>query len=266
VGLDPLPAPELWRDLYSDAYFEAYSVHHAPTRGYLHGRQAAEESGRRRLKALAGVVPGGRLLDIGCAGGHFLSVARAFGYEVAGIEYNVSMARVARERGFDVLQGDVMQVEIPGRFDVIHMEDVLEHLPDPHSLLGKVVSALAPGGVVVVDGPLEAQSCLGLLPLRLNRRIRRIEDPEVAPAHLWLYSWRTQRRLLERAGLEEVWVRVYEDAKPPIPMTGSWGKDLRRGAVNALQRVSTAVSNNRWLRILGLGDRGLFAYAPAERG
>jgi SAM-dependent methyltransferase len=262
VGLNPLPGPESWVDLYSDSYFEAYSVHHAPTKGYVEGRTVAEESGQRRLKALAHVIPRGRLLDVGCAGGHFLGVARAFGYEVTGVEYNSSMASAARERGLTVLQGDVMQLEIPGRFDVVHLEDVLEHMPDPYALLRRLTLNLTASGVVVVDGPLEDQRNLSAWLLRLNRSVRGTEDPEMAPSHLWLFSLRSQRQLFERAGYVERWKRVYEDTKPPIPMTGSWQRNLRRNSANAVQRLSTAISNSGPLGFLRHGDRALSVFAP----
>lgn len=40
--------------------------------------------------------------------------------------------------------------------DVVHLGDVLEHVPDPAEVLGRACSLLRPGGLLLSEGPLEA--------------------------------------------------------------------------------------------------------------
>jgi 2-polyprenyl-3-methyl-5-hydroxy-6-metoxy-1,4-benzoquinol methylase len=55
---------------------------------------------------------GGRLLEIGCAGGFFLDEGRKRGFEVVGIELNATMATHARTPlGLNVIQGRIEDIE-----------------------------------------------------------------------------------------------------------------------------------------------------------
>jgi 2-polyprenyl-3-methyl-5-hydroxy-6-metoxy-1,4-benzoquinol methylase len=261
-GLDPMPNAALWPQMYCDGYFEGYSVHHSESKGYAAGREVAAEVASKRLDLLKPYCSGGRLLDLGCAGGHFLATARERGFEVMGVEYNPSMAAFARENyGLQVLQGDVMKLDIPGTFDVIHAEDVVEHLEDPLAVLNKMKALLRPGGLLIIDGPLERQPNPSLALLELNFKLRNVEDPEMSPAHIWQFTLSSQRGLLKRAGFRERKGWVYEEQTPPIPRTGSLGTDARRMIADAVKRLSVWMSRRPALQFLQMGDRALVVYA-----
>jgi SAM-dependent methyltransferase len=263
MGLDPTPGPELWPVMYSDAYFEAYSVHHSSCRGYAAGSKVAEHVAETRLDRIKTYRASGRLLDVGCAGGHFLAAARKRGYDVVGVEYNRTMAAYAREvYGLAVLEGDFVELDVPGAFDIIHMEDLLEHLADPLAVLGKIRHLLAPGGFLVVDGPLERQPNLSLALLELNLRMRTVDDPEMAPAHIWQFTLKTQRRLLERAGFFESRAWVYQEQVPPLSPTASTVTNLRRHAANVVNILAVWMARIRALSFLRHGDRALVVYIP----
>ncbi len=58
----------------------------------------------------------GRLLEVGCATGSFLRVAREQGFDVRGIELSGPSVKVARERfGLEVTQGDFASPSSPPR-------------------------------------------------------------------------------------------------------------------------------------------------------
>jgi 2-polyprenyl-3-methyl-5-hydroxy-6-metoxy-1,4-benzoquinol methylase len=109
----------------------------------------------RYLDVLERTVPGGRLLDVGCAAGLFLDVARRRGWEVQGVEISEHAASVARERrGVDVIVGDVKDVSLPEQgFDVVSMLDVLEHIIEPGTLLDRVRTLIRPGGALMLVLP-----------------------------------------------------------------------------------------------------------------
>jgi 2-polyprenyl-3-methyl-5-hydroxy-6-metoxy-1,4-benzoquinol methylase len=246
--------------MYSDAYFDAYSVHHSIEVGYAAGREVAEKVASARLDRIMAFRRGGRLLDVGCAGGHFLAVARTRGYEVVGAEYNRAMETTQHEPTVSMFEGDFLELEIPGVFDLVHLEDVLEHVLDPVAVLRKVRQLVAPDGYVVIDGPLERQPNLSLAVLELNLYLRQVEDPEMAPAHIWQFTAATLGRLLETAGFREVDRWIYHSPVLAAPKTTSLAQNLRRLVARAVGHLSAWVTRQRSLAFLGHGDRGLVFY------
>ncbi|HHL40436.1 MAG TPA: class I SAM-dependent methyltransferase [Deltaproteobacteria bacterium] len=141
-------------------------------------------------------VPGGRLLDIGCSSGHFLKVAHDGGYEVYGIEPNPDMVEFASgELGLPNIRAGVMSDDAypADYFDVVTLWDVLEHVPDPGSLLVSVKKVLKPGGwVFAYTENLES----------FNYFITGADSEMFAPdVHIRHYTPATFRREFEKAGL-----------------------------------------------------------------
>lgn len=110
---------------------------------------------RRRAAWVAGHVPAGTLLEIGCAGGEFLDAAARRGFEVRGIEASPSLSARARARYHrDVDQGLAEQrLDGERHYDVICMWHVLEHVRSPAALLATAATALTPGGRLFVEVP-----------------------------------------------------------------------------------------------------------------
>jgi SAM-dependent methyltransferase len=103
-------------------------------------------------------VPGHCLsvLSVGCGAAVTEGELVRLGKRVTGIEINPVAAEIARRRGVDVLVGDagaVTEQLRDRRFDCLLYGDVLEHLPDPLSLLRCHEPLLSSGGVVVISVP-----------------------------------------------------------------------------------------------------------------
>lgn len=210
VFQDPQPGPDLLeRAYYHDAEFARALM------GEL--RQTTLERAREKLahlRATGAIAPGMRVLDVGASSGAWLEVAAAAGLEAVGVELGEATAAGARARGLDVRTGTLEQaVAAPGglagqRFDLITFWDVLEHVPDPRQELRLAHGLLAPGGRVAATFP----NVEGLYP-RLTYRLlaRRTgvwEYPEL-PVHLYDFSPRTARRLLESLAYEVDAVRTF---------------------------------------------------------
>jgi len=98
---------------------------------------------------------GGRLLDIGCARGHFSALAARRGWRVTGLDVSAEAVSEASQRfGLDLRAGTLARhwATMP-RYDVAFLGDVIEHVLDPAALLREVRSVLSPGGRIILDTP-----------------------------------------------------------------------------------------------------------------
>lgn len=95
-----------------------------------------------------------RVLDIGCGVGQTLAYHRNRGCEAVGIEADANVQPIAARYGLDIHQGifDGTQFE-SGSFDYVTLDQVAEHVPDPHALMQGVARVLKPGGKVIVTTP-----------------------------------------------------------------------------------------------------------------
>jgi SAM-dependent methyltransferase len=112
---------------------------------------------RRHFEIVRQFVRGGKLLDVGCASGGFLSVCSGNGFEVTGVEPATALANKAREaisgRG-EILCGTLQEVTLRAdSFDVLTLWDVLEHVPEPEEFLRLCRSLLKHGGYLFANVP-----------------------------------------------------------------------------------------------------------------
>lgn len=95
--------------------------------------------------------PPGRLLDIGCGRGSFLAGMRDAGWDVAGAEFSEETASYARQAYGVPVATDLTFSD--GSFDVITINHVLEHIPDPVAMLRDCYRLLKKDGLLVVAVP-----------------------------------------------------------------------------------------------------------------
>ena len=96
------------------------------------------------------------VLSVGCAAAKTEAELVRRGVKVVGVEINPEAAARARQRGLTVLEGDASEIDVGNAgelYDCIIYADILEHLPDPASVLERHVKSLKPGGIVYVSIP-----------------------------------------------------------------------------------------------------------------
>lgn len=112
-----------------------------------------------RLDWINGLVPlhGKRVLDVGCGGGILTDSMARLGADVMGIDLATKALRVAQlhalEAGTPNLQYHEVSVEQlaeeqPASFDVVTCMEMLEHVPDPASIVQACTTLVKPGGWV----------------------------------------------------------------------------------------------------------------------
>ncbi len=119
IYLNPRPiAGEIGRYYPAD-----YHPYVAPVRAAQHrvSRWDQRYGLYKRLRAVAALQPRGRLLDVGCGTGDFITFAREQGWQVQGVELSESAAAFCRDQlDLPVVTGDLLAAGLPaGQFDVV---------------------------------------------------------------------------------------------------------------------------------------------------
>ena len=107
----------------------------------------------QRAGVVKAVKSSGRLLDYGCGNGAFARHMSTAGFEAVGLE-PYSLGKPFEAAGLRLVQGPLSQVGASlGKFDVITLWHVLEHVRNPVELLTALNGHLHPGGALVISVP-----------------------------------------------------------------------------------------------------------------
>ena len=132
------------------------------------------------------------VLDIGCATGALLGVLNNRGWKVHGVEISGPQAAHCKKQGINVSSLPLEENHFPEQsFDVVLASHVIEHLNNPFGFVTEVKRILKSGGRFFVTTP----NIAGYQARHFGSAWRSaIFD------HLYLFSKRTLRMLLEKAG------------------------------------------------------------------
>lgn len=231
--------------------------------------------------------PGMTVLDYGCGAGVSIMEARALGADAYGIEADPNVQQVVDALGLRIHIGTLDDFPYPDlRFDLIVLNQVLEHIPDPTELLARFKNLLKPGGRLVLAVPNSGSI--------FARYFKRTWINWHIPYHLHHFNPASARLFLERCGWRVNSVRTITPnlwtvlqcraaietttVGVPNPMwTGtprsaqhaaakpSWSMDrLRRFALSVSRPVPNAILTlfNRIIDRLRLGDSMLIEVEP----
>lgn len=197
----PLPEPAALEQEYRENYYVAekptFLVHAGEDQEWSKLAQVD------RLESFERILGRGRrrLLDIGSGPGFFLKAAQERGWQALGVEPSRQAAAHARSLGVEVVEGffDAESAGALGRFDAVHLNNVLEHIPAPIELLILARECLSPGGVLCVNVPNDFS------PLQRAAAAGGVgEWWLVPPHHLNYFDFASLADLLGRLGLKVV--------------------------------------------------------------
>ena len=145
-------------------------------------------------------LPGTRVLDIGCGGGILSDSMARRGARVLGIDLAAKPLKVAQlhalEAGTENVEyrevaAETLAAESPGTFDTVTCMEILEHVPDPASIVSACATLAKPGGWLFFStinrnakafmfAIVGAEHVLGLLPKGTHEYGRFIRPSELA--------------------------------------------------------------------------------------
>jgi 2-polyprenyl-3-methyl-5-hydroxy-6-metoxy-1,4-benzoquinol methylase len=184
----------------------------------------------------------GLFVDLGCGDGELLRLAAERGYEVLGVEVDQRSADAAELacgcpiRTFNDLPNYSEQAS------AVHLGDVLEHVADPESLIHEAMVLLRPGGILLVQGPLEANRSLFNMVLAAVAVFRHSVPVTGPPHHVHLVTSRGQEGFFQRLGFQTLTFRL-SDISWPAPPRFEFRliRDPRRLVLYLCRRISSAV-------------------------
>ncbi len=166
---------------------------------YLARQKDNIATARKVLARLQQLLPKGRLLDVGCATGDFLSVAKEV-YDAEGLELSSWAAEIARHRGFVVHRCELRYLQPKELYDLITLWGVIEHFEHPSREVAKMCQLLNQRGLVC----LWTGDVKGLCSRLLGRKWWYVQGQ-----HIQMFSRQSLRKLFKDNGFEEIWMGRY---------------------------------------------------------
>ena len=172
-----------------------------------------------RLAWIEGLVPlaGLKVLDVGCGGGILADSMARKGAEVTGIDLSSKALKVAQLHALEAstkgvtyreISAEGLAAEQPGAYDVVTCMEMLEHVPDPSSVVKACSTLVRPGGWVFFStlnrnaqsflfAIVGAEYMLNLLPKGTHEYAKMIRPSELAS-----YCRAAELELLHTKGME----------------------------------------------------------------
>ena len=150
VSQNPIPTEHQVEQYYATEYRQDYKQVFVPKLKHIY---RAGNLALNRLGFLTNNnVASGKLLDVGAGGGEFTYVSSQLGFDSTGIEPNIGYSNYAKDQyQANVKTGQLADVD--GKFDVITMFHVMEHIPDPIKTFKKLYDLLNEDGFLFIEVP-----------------------------------------------------------------------------------------------------------------
>lgn len=187
-----------------DSHYEQSGMHGNELPNVTDWLIESDADDERRFNFLKPRLIRKELLDFGCGAGGFLSKARYFAANVVGLEPESRLQEHFSKSGLTVypLISDLFSSGL--KFDLITAFHVVEHLPDPRSILSQLAELLKSGGQIVVEVPNSDDALLTLFECKPFMGFTYWSQ------HLFLFNGATLTKLVRQAGLKVFWIKFVQ--------------------------------------------------------
>jgi len=215
----PMPSPSALAEHYSNDYTF-----------YKGDNYKAQGKGAAFARKYLAHQTQGTLLDIGCASGDFLAgVQQGSQWQVFGTDINPEVVASVQEKlGLDVRVGEIENVAFDaGFFDVVRVQDILEHVPEPLTFLKECRRIIGDKGTFylsVPNGLADAQNLVDYY--------TKYDSPAFSGAgHIYFLSFASLQLLFKQAGFRIEKTYSYNFKKglrsfSVLPKSKHWQRDL----------------------------------------
>lgn len=212
---------------------------------YLNYTISIRDSAYIILPIIKKVIPSGRILDVGCATGEFLDVAREFGYETEGLELSKWSSEIARRKQIKVYRALLRSLasKYSNRYEAITLFGVIEHFENPKKEMYYIKKLLKPGGIVIIwTGDVDSTSS----------RILKRNWWYWQGQHIQYFSSESMSLLAKQCGLKHLFTKTY-------PFVARYGL-----IENSLSRYSLGPLITKFLKPIFLLKAKWTLYLPGE--
>lgn len=181
------PVPTNVKNLYNEGYYKGTNRY-----SYIDEREdkfLRDIENKRRIDNLKTFFPKDKklsLLDIGCSFGALVDIALL--NSIAGEGIDISDYVKYQSKSNRLRQGDVCE-GINGKYSIITMVEVIEHLTDPNKALNNCYNALESDGVILIQTT------------NMDSLVRKFEGKNsryFLPGHIYYFSLKTLVRMLKK--------------------------------------------------------------------
>jgi SAM-dependent methyltransferase len=192
---------------------------------------------------------GKRLLDYGCGNGRFLKELDSEEFELSGTEFSsefvAKLGELFPNIRFQTINSFLEKSQ--SEYDVIFISNVLEHLTNPKEILETLKKKLAPGGIFVIEGPLEEGMNLAYLFRKTFFSIRKKltnKKADYIPFHIFKANYTNQLMLFKSIGLQCLYYECGESPWP-FPFTFNEAKGFSKKIQYYIGQASVRFSRNK---------------------
>ena len=265
--LNPQPEPDELKKYYPDDYYPAYGEDQASLgqriRSFLEkvffvGNGSQNKIFKFLLFPISYLLRGiecrlgYKILDYGCGSGDYLSKLKKYGLNVFGYDFNSFALEIASRKGINVLPDSFWNLpEYKNFFDVITLNHVFEHLPDPIQTLSRLKKSLKPSGTLILGVP--NMNSLGSK--IFSKNFVGIDSPR----HLFLYNLKSLRKICSGLGFRIDKVRYHS-----LPCTFLLGLDcfLNKFRGESILRKDSMLGKNIVLTAILFPLTTILAWTP----
>ncbi len=216
IFFDPLPTVHELESFYSASYYDF-------------DRWREEGKGMAFARRLKRWKEAGRFLDVGCATGFFINgIKNHSHWEVFGTDFGESAVKFARESlELNVRSGDLYDAGFPDSyFDYVHVNNVLEHVLEPVSLLKECRRVIKPDGIFFLSVPNGFNDSLDLIDFYKTERL----PARSKNGHIFFFPAKSLYRLFDQIGFTVLSRRTYSIKRGMrsigyLPRKSDWKQD-----------------------------------------
>jgi SAM-dependent methyltransferase len=190
------------KENYSKGYFTGEPRYSAYV-NYKEDKPLIRMNMKKFMNKIKAYKKTGTLLDIGCAMGFFVEMAKKEGFDAYGLDpSHYAVLEAKKTFGNKITEATLETAKYaPKTFDVITMFDVFEHLGDPLGDLKKITRWLKDDGIIII--------ATGNRRSLAARMLKRRWTFYIPPQHLFFFDKHTMASTLEKSGLKALgWSQI----------------------------------------------------------